>query len=363
MKKLFTLLFFTIVIGMNSVAQQVFEVNGLCVAAPNAERLEEFVEFIDNTLAPAGMNTLILRIDYHYSYESRPELQDKNPLTKVQVKKLVAVCKKNNINLIPQVNLLGHQSWANKVSKLLEVYPEFDETPHVKMPDKYEWPNDDDLYCKSYCPLHPDVHEVVFDLMDEIMDVFEANAFHAGMDEVFYLADENCPRCQGKDPAKLFADEVSKINHHLRKKNARLWIWGDRLIDGSSNGIGLWEGSFNNTARAIDMIPTSVVITDWHYENAVPTPAYFALKGFNVVACPWRIPEVAEKQVQMMYDFKNNSPEKLSENIYGMMHAVWSSAERFMDNYKKHQASPADSLSQIATFKAMTKKVKSLENK
>src|SRR5690606_24394606 len=101
---------------------------------------------------------------------------------------LVNICKKHNIELIPQINLLGHQSWASEVTKLLEVYPQFDETPGVIMPEKYEWPNADGLYCKSYCPLHPEVHGVVFDLVDEIIEVFEAKSFHAGMDEVFYIA-------------------------------------------------------------------------------------------------------------------------------------------------------------------------------
>jgi len=240
MKKIKYSLLLLVFFSISSQAQSSFAVNGLCIAAPATGQLDEFVEFIDNEIAPAGINTLILRVDFNYAYESRPELRDKNPLTKEQVKQLVAVCKKNQIKLIPQVNLLGHQSWASTLNKLLAVYPEFDETPHVKIPEKYEWPNDDGLYCKSYCPLHPGVHDVVFDLMDEIVAVFEADAFHAGMDEVFYLADEKCPRCMGKDPAQLYAGEVTKISDHLTTQNAKLWIWGDRLIDASTSGIGMW---------------------------------------------------------------------------------------------------------------------------
>lgn len=44
---------------------------------------------------------------------------------------MVDVCKKHNIRLIPQINMLGHQSWASKTGKLLAVYPQFDETPGV----------------------------------------------------------------------------------------------------------------------------------------------------------------------------------------------------------------------------------------
>ena len=261
------------------------------------------------------------------------------------------------------MNLLGHQSWASTLNKLLAVYPEFDETPHVKIPEKYEWPNDDGLYCKSYCPLHPGVHDVVFDLMDEIVSVFEADAFHAGMDEVFYLADEKCPRCMGKDPAQLYAGEVTKISDHLTTQNAKLWIWGDRLIDASTSGIGMWEASMNNTWRAVDMIPKSVIIADWHYEKALPTPAYFSLKGFDVVACSWRKPQVARDQVAMMHSLQNNSTPEMKSSLLGVMHTVWSPADKFMAAYKSFKEADKESESDVACFKAMTKAVAALEKK
>lgn len=338
-------------------AQSPFEVVGLCVALPQKENVDQFVTFIEEELAPNGINTLLLRVDYRYAYTSRPELQNENPLTATEVKKIVSICKKHQINVIPQVNLLGHQSWHSKHTKLLEVYPEFDETPHVKLPETYEWPNEDGLYCKSYCPLHPEVHDVVFDLVDEIVEVFEAKAFHAGMDEVFYLADDQCPRCKGMSTAKLFAGEIIKINEHLAQTNTQLWIWGDRLLEGTESGIGIWEGSGNQTETAIDLIPKSVVINDWHYEQALPTPAYFAMKGFDVIACPWRKAEVAKAQVEMIADFRQNSPEKMKTHFKGVMHTVWSSAENFMDTYSGKTKNTDERGNQVATFKAMTRAV------
>ena len=246
-------------------------VRGFCIGAPGPEGVSAFADFIDEELGPAGVNTLVLRIDHGFEFQSRPELRDDNPLTQAHVDQLKAACARQGIRIIPQINLLGHQSWHSNLGRLLEVHPEFDETPHVALPEEYEWPNDDGLYCKSYCPLHPEVHDVVFDLVDEIMDAFDADAFHAGMDEVFYIADDKCPRCGGHDPAALFADEVRRIRDHLASSGRELWIWGDRLIDGKTTGIGLWEASLNNTHRAIDMMPTDVVICDWHYERAEPT--------------------------------------------------------------------------------------------
>jgi hypothetical protein len=314
-------------------------VKGFAIAAPQKDEVNRFVSFIGEVLAPKGVNVLILRVDYNYAFESHPELRNEVTLSRKDVKKIVAIAAKHGIQLVPQINLLGHQSWAGSLENLLKVYPEFDETPHVKMPDDYKWPNEDGLYCKSYCPLHPEVHGVVFDLVDEIVEVFEADAFHAGMDEVFYIADDKCPRCGGRDAAELFAGEVSKIRNHLHAQGKRLWIWGDRLIDGKTTGIGMWEGSMNNTYRAVDLIPKDVVICDWHYERPDQTPVMFAMKGFDVISCAWRTPRVGVQQVNDMFRWREFQTEVMSKRFQGVILTVWSSAGSFMDGLEKYLAS------------------------
>lgn len=308
-------------------------IRGLAIAAPSVNGLDLFIKFIEEELAPAHFNLLILRVDWNYAYESHPELRDPNPLSKADVKRIVAACKKHGIRLAPQINLLGHQSWAQTTHALLRVYPEFDETPHVKTENYTQWPNADGLYCKSYCPLHPEVHKVVFPLVDELMNVFEAEFFHAGMDEVFYIGDDKCPRCSGRDKAELFAGELTKIQNFLLQKGRRLMIWGDRLIDGKTTGIGAWEASMNNTHRAIDMIPKDVFICDWHYERPEQTAVYFAMKGFDVATCPWRKPEIALQQLNDMVRFRESSTNTMKNHFQGIIATVWSGADSFLKNY------------------------------
>jgi hypothetical protein len=173
----------------------------------------------------------------------------------------------------------------------------------------------------------------VFDLVDEICDVFEASAFHAGMDEVFYIGEAQCPRCSGKDKAELFAGEVRTIRDHLAIKGRILWFWGDRLIDGKTTGIGEWEASYNNTYRAVDMIPKDVIICDWHYERPDQTPVYFAMKGLNVVTCPYRISANAVLQAQDMVKFRNYATPEMKDHFMGIVQTVWSGAGPFLDNY------------------------------
>ena len=315
---------------------ELLPVRGLCIQAPNPSQVDAFVRFIAVELAPRSVNTLVLRVDFNYQYTNHPELGSGSGLSQADVKTLVSVCRTNQIRLLPQLNLLGHQSWQRSIGKLLQVYPEFDETPWVKTPEKYSWPNPDGLYCRSYCPLHPKVHEVVFALVDELCDAFEADAFHAGMDEVFYIGEAKCPRCSGKDKAELFAGEVKLIRDHLQTKQRQLWIWGDRLLDGKLTGLGEWEASMNDTARAVDLIPKDVFICDWHYNNAPPTPAYFAMKGLSVAICPWKKPEVAHQQLQDMLHFREHATRAMKERFQGIVQTVWSDAGSFLRDLEGH---------------------------
>lgn len=370
MKHFIAILCLLICMTSNSILAQtgtapldsVIPTRGLAIAAPSVQKMDLFLKFIEEELAPGHFNLLILRVDWNYDYKSHPELSDPNPLTLQDVKRIVATCRKHNIRIAPQINLLGHQSWAETTYALLRVYPEFDETPHVDTKNYTGWPNPDGLYCKSYCPLHPDVHKVVFALVDELTDAFETNLFHAGMDEVFYIGDDKCPRCSGRDKAELYAGEVTKIQNHLAQQGKRLMIWDDRLIDGKTTGIGAWEASMNNTYRAIDLIPKEVFICDWHYERPEQTAVYFAMKGFDVATCPWRKPEVALKQLDDMKRFRQQSGSQMSNHFQGIIETVWSGADRFLESYYKPETDQQD-ISEAVVIKRLIEAYKEMDNK
>jgi hypothetical protein len=172
------------------------------------------------------------------------------------------------------------------------------------------------------------------------------------MDEVFYIGEAQCPRCSGRDKAELFAGEVRTIRDHLATKGRRLWIWGDRLIDGKATGMGEWEASYNNTYRAIDMVPKDIVICDWHYERPDQTPVYFAMKGLDVVTCPYRIAGNAVAQTRDMVKFRNYSTPEMKEHFLGMVQTVWSGASPFLDNYYGRKTEKSENTA-VKCFKAL----------
>lgn len=326
MKKILILLFFSISLFGQRPTN---EIKGICLGLPSPDRLDDFIKFAEDVFIPAGINTIIFRVDYNYQYQSLPHLGRPNGWSKDQITKLVEFCRKNGMEPIPLVNMMGHQSNGTQLNPLLTHYPQFDETPRVKMPEVYVWPNEDELYCKSYCPLHPEVHSIVFQLIDEIIDAFDARYFHAGMDEVFYIGDIECPRCQNQDKSVLFANEVNKINDFVKGKNAELMIWADRMIDGEATGLGMWEGSENDTYRSVDLIDRSVILTDWHYDSAPDTYSFFIDKGYRVTMSPWNKKEVVSEQWDKYLNYENKD-----QKYMGFIQTVWTSTNQFMDYYR-----------------------------
>jgi hypothetical protein len=265
------------------------------------------------TLANLGINVIILEVDYNFAFKSHPELRrGSNPTTRDGARRFGTLCKKFKIRLIPEFQSLGHQSWKSETFPLLTVYPGFDLTPGA-------FPNNEGIYCREWDPLNPAVWRTVFELMDEIIDAFRADALHVGMDEIFLLGSELSPSTKGKDSAMLFAKAVNEIYSHLvRKRHVEMLMWGDRLIDGKKYELGEWEASINGTAAAIDMIPHDIIVCPWHYEprESYPSIPIFIEKGFRVLPAGWKDVEATKALIKF-------SQPLADPKLLGYMFTTW----------------------------------------
>ena len=246
-------------------------------------------------LSKQGINAIILEVDYNFAFKSHPELrQGTTPITRDGARRFAALCKKFDIRLIPEFQSLGHQSWKAETFPLLTVYPAFDLTPGA-------FSNNEGIYCREWDPLNPEVWRIVFQLIDEIIVAFRADAFHVGMDEIFLLGSELSPSTRGKDSSVLFAKAVNEIHAHLvRKRHVEMLMWGDRLIDGKKYDFGEWEAATNGTAAAIDLIPKDIIVCPWHYElrEDYPSIPMFINKGFRVLPAGWKDVEATKRLIE-----------------------------------------------------------------
>ena len=337
-----------------AAASSPFPVRGLYLGAPKPDEVPLTVRFIREALPQEGVNVLVMEFDYRYQYTSHPEVVDAEALSKADVQAIVAACREAGVRLIPLINLLGHQSWAAQTFGLLRAHPEFDETPG-------KYPNNKDIYCRSYCPLHPDLHKLVFDLLDELAAVCEADAVHVGMDEVFILADADCPRCKTRTRAELFAQEVRTLHDHLAATHREMWMWGDRFLDGSVTGLGEWEASQNGTAWAINLVPRDIVICDWHYDAVPATAAYFAVEGFRVLYAPWRKTDVALGELDLIRSVRAHADETIAPRMLGVLQTTWGGASDFIKAYNRDASAPKESAEAAYTFKALFNTIRAMQ--
>jgi hypothetical protein len=269
------------------------------------------------------VNTIVLEVDYGFEFSSHPELRGaEHPITRRGAQNLVKACRKHGIRLIPQFQCFGHQSWKAKTFPLLTRYPELDLTPGA-------FPSNEGIYCREWDPLKPRVNQIVLPLLDEIMDAFEAEYFHVGMDEVFLIGHQLSPSTRGKDPAKVFAKAVNDLHDHIvRRRQRTMLMWGDRLIDGALYDYGEWESAKNGTAPAVDLIPKDIVICDWHYElrESYPSVPMFVEKGFRVLPASWKDLEAGKALIT--YSLGLGSPR-----VLGHFFTIWSGTREKLAEY------------------------------
>jgi len=288
---------------------------------------DSLIKYIKEGLAPLGVNLLCLEFNPGYNYRCYPELAN-GTFGRGDAKKVAAAAKEAGIEIVPLFMCLGHQGWRFERNSLLKVYPEFDETPHIAEDLDPEKISGEEFYCRSWCASNDDVYKYVFPMMDEIMEDFGASCLHVGMDEVFLLAEDTCPRCKGKSRPELFARTVNILHNHIvKERDWQMMMWADRLNHADAFGYHMWEGDKLGTWPAADMIPTDIILTDWHYDmNEEGFAGIGALieKGFTVLPAGWR----DLKQTKFLLDeaLKHAKAAKGDGRLAGMMITCWSMA-------------------------------------
>jgi hypothetical protein len=87
----------------------------------------------------------------------------------------------------------------------------------------------------------------------------------------------------------------------------------------------------------------------------------FALKGFTVLTCPWRTPEVALMQLENTGTFISTASKATKERYAGILQTEWGSAEKFVRDFLEIKAAGAASQEKektaANTFYLLTKKI------
>ena len=198
---------------------------GVHVYFSNRDDLPLLHRAIEEVLAPHGMNVLVFEVNNGFQFASHPEVVRGGAMTKEDARALVDLCRRCGVRLIPQYQCFGHQ--GHRPNTFLRAHPK------LMAPTEPDYSNPAH-YHVSWNPLDPKTNEIVFALFDELIDAFQADALHVGMDEVFLFPDETTPHYNGESNAEIFAKAANDYHGHLvKKRGVTMLMWGDRLIDQS----------------------------------------------------------------------------------------------------------------------------------
>ncbi|HEV7503037.1 MAG TPA: glycoside hydrolase family 20 zincin-like fold domain-containing protein, partial [Vicinamibacteria bacterium] len=180
-------------------------------------------------------------------------------LEKEDVRRLAATAERYGLEIVPEIQSLSHAYY------LAVPHREIAEDPDM------EWPD-------SYCPSNPESYRILFDVMDEYIDVLKPRRVHIGHDE--WRAGAFCARCRGQETGALYAQDVLKIQAHLAAKGIETWMWGDHFVDShnrfgkrwSEGGVVRYERPDTRTARdRLAAAGTALHVLNWSGPNGDAT--------------------------------------------------------------------------------------------
>ncbi|HID06524.1 MAG TPA: hypothetical protein EYP10_05185, partial [Armatimonadetes bacterium] len=227
-------------------------------------------QLLKRVLAPLRFNKLVLECEY-MRWDSQPKLAQSWSMPKEHARQLKRIAEDNFIELIPLVQSLGHCEWLFANDQNVDLAEDKDV--------KY-----------AYCPSNPRTYDVLFKIFDEAISTFQPRYFHIGHDEVTNRGRFGwCPRCRGRPPYQLFADDVMRIYRYLKSKGINVMMWGDMLLFPGEASDAALGGPPYEIALARTLLPRDITIVDWHYGISRRYPSIWLWKreGFPVIGATW----------------------------------------------------------------------------
>lgn len=191
-------------------------------------------------------------------------------LTQDECRELCEYCRSRGLEVIPECPTYSHCDY------LVMAYPELREREGDEYPD-------------TYCSLHPEVYRYVFDILDEVIEVFKPKRLNIGHDEMYSIG--VCKRCKGHKPHELYSADVHKINEYLKSKGVSTVMWGEKLLNARTSeghrigGAGSGKGYKHVPALypCRDLLPKDVTYLHWYWVFNPDYDKIFHERGLNVL--------------------------------------------------------------------------------
>ncbi|MBN2651045.1 MAG: beta-N-acetylhexosaminidase [Spirochaetales bacterium] len=234
--------------------------------------------------------------------------------TQEDLREIVEYANQRFITIVPEIDVPGHSA------AIVASYPEFGNFPEKQIDVRTTWGISSDILNPS-----AEVQQVIFDIFDEIMDIFPGEYIHIGGDEA------PLTQWMSSDLAKNMVEEGGFSNFHQL-----YYEWIDQLVDyleAKGKRVLGWEEIFN------DNTSPEVIIMPWFSTSkAIPAAAngnkvlnvyrhftYFDYKQEYSATEPLGIGGfLPMKKVYEFDPIPSGTPQELRKNFIGSQGQLWS---------------------------------------
>jgi len=226
-------------------------------------------------------------------------------LTQDEVRDLAAYCAARGVEIIPEVPCTSHCDY------MLNYRPELAERP-------------DDPYPDTFCPSNPASYELLWDILDEVVEVFDPKIINIGHDEYYSIG--VCEVCKQRDAVDILTQDLTRIYDYLKAKGVQTMFWADKILNMTDNcGFGGAEikmhknwnlekefwGIIPATWPAVDTIPKDMICLNWSWGYR-GTDEVYRDGGFQVVFGNFSGTEMLRYR------------ERCAGNVHGGIQSNWS---------------------------------------
>ncbi len=195
-------------------------------------------------------------------------------LTQDEVRQLIRYARERELTVYPETPLLSHSDY------LCLAHPEIRERAEDPYPD-------------TYCPNHPGTYPLVFDVLEEVLEVFSPELVNIGHDEYYSIC--LCPRCKGKKPEEVFASDVIKIHDFLKERGVRTAMWGDKLlpvVTPARTYGGAGEDRIGSRGQHVlipptfgcqRLLPKDILMINWYHSFGLQYDFVYHTHGYDMI--------------------------------------------------------------------------------
>ncbi len=238
-------------------------------------------------------------------FRSHPELvTHPNAMTPEAVRELVDYARKQGVELIPEIESLGHAHYITRT------------TEHADLDDKSAEGTD---WANALIPLHPKTMRILSDLYEEAAALFPSRYLHVGCDETNWGG--------------------SSFSKNLLLTRSRAQVWGDYLnaLHAKVHALGkemiIWDDMvLQNDPSILDTLDRRIILYDWQYADIRVEPVLARLnlglqKGFRMIGGPavcWgRGPRPSKAQLGNIDAYVEAYGSVSDERVLGVIVTHW----------------------------------------